>query len=84
MNKRILFSIVILTVAIDWNLEQNKETSSNMSNLTLANIEALADGETCEICYGFALRTHGNCKVCESGSFGPCNIFMIKLFVINI
>jgi len=77
MNKRILFSIVIviLTVAIGWNLEQKKEASSNMSNLALTNIEALATGETCEICDGFTLKTISDGrKVCKSGSFGPCNI----------
>ena len=35
-----------MAVAIGWNLEQKKEASSNMSNLALTNIEALATGES--------------------------------------
>ena len=77
MKKKLFIATltVAMAVAIGWNIEQKKEASSNMSSLTLANIEALADGETCEICYGFTLKTISDgCKVCEFGSFGPCNI----------
>ena len=77
MKKKLFIATLTMAmaVAIGWNLEQKKEASSNMSSLTLANIEALADGETCEICYGFALKTISDGrKVCKSGSFGPCNI----------
>jgi len=77
MKKKLFIAAltVAMAVAIGWNLEQKKEASSNMSNLTLANIEALADGETCEICYGFVLTTlWENCKICEQTGLGPCNI----------
>jgi len=76
MKKKLFIATLTMAmaVAIGWNIEQKKEASSNMSSLTLANIEALADGETCQICYGFVLVDVGQCKVCEPGSFGPCNI----------
>jgi len=77
MKKKLFIATltVAMAVAIGWNLEQKKEASSNMSNLTLANIEALADGETCQICYGFELvLINEGCKVCKATGYGPCNI----------
>lgn len=48
MKKKLFIATltVAMAVAIGWNLEQKKEASSNMSNLALTNIEALAAGES--------------------------------------
>lgn len=47
MKKKLLFAVVtvIMTIAIGWNIEQNKKVSNRLSSLSLANIEALATGE---------------------------------------
>lgn len=54
MRKKVLYAVVIvgLTAAASWNYQQN-QNKVEMSDLTLANIEALARGELPSgTCYG--------------------------------
>jgi hypothetical protein len=46
MNKKILYGIAVLAIAAvaAWNVNLNSQ-SSDLSDISLANVEALADGE---------------------------------------
>ena len=49
MKKMIYAVAAIATVAIaGWNYQQNKEEEMELSDLAMANVEALASGETTE------------------------------------
>ncbi|MDD4782001.1 MAG: NVEALA domain-containing protein [Tissierellia bacterium] len=74
MKKKILFAVVtvVMTAAVGWNFQQKKEKTNNISNLAIANIEALADGEGngYGTLYG---STDGSRFCCCSGSERTCS-----------
>lgn len=72
MKKKIigLTMFVAIAVTVSWNLAQG-ETKMNLSDITLANIEALA---LCEKTNGSCYMVYGSWQCCSTGNNGcsPC------------
>ena len=69
-----LLAAVAVVAAAGWSYQQSKQYDG-MSELALANVEALATGEG-EIAYGMYLDYNENtrCYVCEYGGSGACAV----------
>lgn len=67
MKKKIIGAIVVVALAIttSWNYQQNKQ-SAELSDLAIANVEALAENESSEIltCEGWLGRCSVKCSRC--------------------
>lgn len=76
MKKKLVALGMIAIVADAAAAGISKSTNDvELSDLTLANVEALARGETCTNCYNFELIRYSNCSVCEFTQKGTwCNI----------
>ena len=66
MNKKIIMGIAALAVAVvsGYNVYQARTSTMGLSDLALANVEALADGEIPEIVVECALpsKKYGKCR----------------------
>ena len=76
MKKNILKTTLVATFALlaGYNV-YNSQKAEGMSELALANVEALADDNEIENYHGFSLYDKPNgCKVCERHNGGICNV----------
>ena len=76
MKKNILKATVVAAFALvaGFNV-YNSQKSDVMSDLALANVEALADDNEIENYHGFALKSYTNgCKICQREDGGICNV----------
>lgn len=76
MKKKLVALGMIAIVAVAAAAGISKSTNDvELSDLTLANVEALARGETCTNCYNFELEYSGSCAICKFTQRGTwCNI----------
>lgn len=71
MKKMIYAVAAIATVAIaGWNYQQNKEEEMELSDLAMANVEALASGETTEDFCDDCIYVSG--AICKETAFDGC------------
>lgn len=76
LRNYIKLGFVVAAVAVaGWNINQEKQ-DVELSDLALANVDALATREsTCVDCYNFKLVSYDSgCKICKSASNKSCNI----------
>ena len=76
MKKNILKATLVATFALlaGYNV-YNSQKAEGMSELALANVEALADDNEIENYHGFALKSYANgCKICQREDGGICNV----------
>lgn len=76
MKKKLVALGMIAIVAVAAAAGISKSTNDvELSDLTLANVEALARGETCINCYDFEMKYYGTCAICKFTQQGTwCNI----------
>jgi len=62
MNKKIIRVIAVIAIALtaSWNIKQSKSEPNKMSNLAMANVEALAGGED-EMCPNGCMENGSGC-----------------------
>jgi len=75
MNKRILtwIAVVAIVAIAGWNVSQNR-SDNEMSDVALANVEALADGETeyCKNVWNRYYRPEGDGYNCTKNGSETC------------
>jgi len=84
MKKKIIGALVVVAIAVGAMINVNLNKSSNKGDLTMANVEALADGETgtgarsCTLSWSvtfFGVTTAHSCSVtCDVGFNAVCEL----------